>query len=151
MKNFHWGHAILLFFIIYLAVLFGTVIKSTTIDRELVRDDYYALDLNYQERYDRIENRKTLQNDLLIRYNLEESCLYFDFGSSVPQISASVRMYRVAGKKAEDVTFSINLEDKRAVCMEIGKVLPGKWVTEVSWEDQNSSYFKEERILINKS
>ena len=151
MNKFHWGHALLLFFIIYIAILLGTVLKTTTIDRELVQDDYYALDINYQERYDRIENRKYLERDMTVRYVIKEECVFFDFGASMPKITGTVRMYRVAGKKAEDIIYDFDIPEGNTFCLDVGKIIAGKWVTEVNWSDQKSSYYKEDRIIISRS
>ena len=67
MKGFHWGHGLIIFFILYIGYLVGTVIKSRSINHNLVVDDYYAHDLAYQKMYvDASTNRQLLDADLVI-------------------------------------------------------------------------------------
>jgi nitrogen fixation protein FixH len=148
MKGFHWGHGILVFFIFYVSFLIFTVFKTRSIDRNLVQDDYYSLDINYQERYDRIGNRNSLEKDVNIVYDKEKSCISLNFGTASLKRTGEVRMFRTAGGKSEDVSTSFELINGDIYCLESATMLPGKWIVELNWSDGKLDYFKESPVLI---
>lgn len=148
MKGFHWGHGILVFFIFYVGFLIFTVFKTRTIDRNLVQDNYYNLDINYQDRYDRIANRNALEHDVVIKYNPGSTCVFIDFGSVMKKRLADVRMYRTAGNKTEDINTAFELVDQSEYCLSAENMLPGKWIVELDWNDGSLNYFITAPILI---
>ena len=138
----------MIFFIIFISILIGVVIRSTQVPRDLVRDDYYALDINYQDRFDRIENGQNLERELQMRYSGKEKCLWIDFGSSIIPIQAKIRMYRVAGSKSEDLNYELTVEENKETCVPLEGLISGRWKVEINWEDTQSKFYKEDRILI---
>lgn len=148
MKGFHWGHGILVFFIFYVGFLIFTVFKTRSIDRNLVQDNYYNLDIHYQERYDRIANRNMLEKDVVIMYDKALQCISFNFGFPEARRTAEVRMYRTAGGKNEDVLKKFDVEEASNYCLSAAGMNPGKWIVELNWNDGRLDYFKQSPILI---
>lgn len=148
MKGFHWGHGILVFFIFYVGFLIFTVFKTNSIDRNLVQDNYYNLDINYQDRYNRISNRNGLEKDVIVRYDREQLCVLINFGTVENKRVAELRMYRTAGGKGEDINTKFELVDADAYCFAPLTMKPGKWIVELNWNDGKLDYFKQSPILI---
>ncbi|GLR17187.1 FixH family protein [Portibacter lacus] len=144
----NWGTGLLIFFILYIGNLVRVVVKSTTIDHSLVEENYYEHDIHFQEKLDKIKNRKLLAQDLNITYNQTEKKLKLDFGEQSDFKNAQVHLYR-ASDKSSDFNYSIdNTAD--AADIDLETLIPGKWQVKVEWADNARSYFKEQDIYIQK-
>lgn len=145
----HWGNALLLFFIVYVGGLIFVVFKSTTIDHTLVVDNYYEHDIKYQEKYDKISNRKLLDKDLMIKYNPADALINFDFSGTEMVQSAKVEMYR-ASNKFSDFQQPLHVNTEKSSTLQVDNLNPGKWKVKVEWSDADRSYYKEQDIYIAK-
>lgn len=141
----NWGNALLLFFIFYVGTLAFVLYKSTTVDHSLVVDNYYEHDINYQQRYDKISNRKLLKHDLNIQYNQKSGEINFNFGPDANVIKADVEMYRASDKLA-DYSTSLDIFDADIYRIPVSDLQPGKWKVKVEWSDNERTYYKEKDI-----
>ena len=61
MKKFNWGWGITLLYSGFVVFMVTLALKTTTIKDDLVTPDYYAKELQYQERLDRMKNSHDLK------------------------------------------------------------------------------------------
>ena len=146
----NWGNALLIFFILYIGTLAYVVVKSKTIDHSLVVENYYDHDIKYQEKYDKLNNRNLLKQDLGISYKVEKNSILFDFGEGSSVQQANLEMYR-ASNKAFDFSQDLKLNENNTSNFELPKMKTGKWKVKVEWKDSSRSYYKEKDIYINQS
>lgn len=141
MKKFHWGHGIALVYTIFAAALVVALIASRKVDRSLVRDDYYSLDLGYQERYDKIQNAKDKQW-LDVQKN-DSGAVEFRFKSAkVPQ--GTIYFYR-ASDQSKDFRMDIK---ERIITIPSGALLDGKWTVKVDWTDGETDFYEEKTLYL---
>ena len=62
--KFNWGTGIALVYGAFALIMVGVVIRSRQYDPGLVSKDYYNLDLNYQEHFDKKQNAANLAQAL---------------------------------------------------------------------------------------
>ena len=143
-----WGHALIIFFVLYISMLVGFVVKSTTVDHSLVVENYYDHDISYQAKLDKIANRHLLDSDLRIQYMVADNNLALDFGSLSTVKKVEVQMYRASNK---DLDFSkpLAITDQKVYDVSLPEMLPGLWKVRVNWDDKDRSYFKEQDLYIN--
>lgn len=144
--KFNWGTALLIFFILYIGNLVRVVIKSRTVDHTLVVEDYYSHDIAYQDKVDKIENRRLLKNDLNIQYKISDQTLILSFGDRDIVHNASLEMYRPSDKDS-DFMKTITPKNHKAK-INLADLQQGKWKVRVEWNDEYRTYLKEEDIYI---
>ena len=149
MTRINWGHGILIFFILYVGYLVGTVIKSRTIDHSLVIDNYYEHDIAYQKLYyDATENRKQLKKDLAIIIDEENHHLNLEFGDNYDMIKGEVLFYRPSDKKA-DITEGFQIYAPQSKLeLSLKTLRQGRWVIKIRWNDGQRDYYKEKDLII---
>ena len=77
--KFNWGTGITLFYITFMFTMIFMVYQSTLVERNLVVENYYEKDLQYQSHLDKLKNSSTLKKDLGIFQNKEEKYLRFSY------------------------------------------------------------------------
>jgi len=148
-SGFHWGYAILIFFIVYVSYLVFIVIKSKTYDHSLVMDNYYQHDLAYQKHYDKIVNRNLLEDDLEISQDALGQKLVLNFGDSTSINKLRIDFYRASDASMDFSKSYAHIDE--SIQISTVDMIEGKWTIKVSWSDDINQYFKAEELIINKS
>lgn len=139
-EKFNWGHGIALFYVVFVGVVITALVASFGVDHTLVEDDYYAKDLSYQNRFDKMSNSLASDNLKISVDNGQVQLLFLDSAA----ISGSVYFYR-ASDKSQDFTKTI---DSHKVLIPVTEVSKGKWSLKVDWKEGDKSFYKEEVIFI---
>jgi nitrogen fixation protein FixH len=136
-KNFHWGHGIFVFYVIFVGVLVTALVASFGVDHTLVVDDYYAKDLAYQDQYDK-ESRSRTADNLNVTHTAgeDEVILHFDTDALV---TGNIEWYRPSGSE-HDFDMPIS---KSEMLIETGDLLPGRWRLKVDWQEAGKTYYRE--------
>jgi hypothetical protein len=143
MKNkFHWGHGIFLFYTCFVATVVFVLIASRTVDRSLVLDDYYALDLTYQQRLDKLNEEQTLSN-LEITSNSQENSIVLSFKEE-NNLKGDIHFYRPSDASLDKV-FKI---EEAEMQFKKSSFAPGVWKIKVDWENNGNKYYKVEDLFI---
>jgi len=140
MKQFNWGHGIFIFYVLFVGILVTAVIASTKVDRSLVLDDYYSLDLAYQSRYDEIENGLK-DNSISIDYIASEDQVVIQ---SENPIEGQVTFYRPSNKSL-DFSQSIGIN---STTINTEKMEAGFWIIKLRYTLNNKDYYKEQKLYI---
>lgn len=140
--NFHWGHGITIFYVIFVGALIWVLIASRKVDRSLVRNDYYELDLNYQERYEKIQ-RTIRKNAISTHIGRDRKELLLSFNGRGEAVG-SIHLYRPNDKESDlHKTFS-----GREWSLPMAELAKGKWRLKVEWDQGGESYYHEETIYL---
>jgi hypothetical protein len=139
-KNFNWGHGIALFYVCFVGIVVTALIASFSVDRDLVVDDYYAKDIAYQQRYDKITNSITSDN---VNVKVEDDNVIVRFEGS-DDIKGSVLFYR-ASDKSQDFIKHI---DGSEIIIPVADLSKGKWSVKIDWVEGDKSFYKEEIIYL---
>ncbi|MEO1258587.1 MAG: FixH family protein [Bacteroidota bacterium] len=145
MKKINWGTGIFIFYTLFAASLFYQVYRSTQYDHSLVVENYYEEDINYQSRYDQIQNSRSLKAGLEIEFKKNEKIIALDFPKDKSNISGEILLYRANNKKLDQyIPIQLNAENKMIIPTD--NILMGRWKMEVEWETDGKSYF-DKRVL----
>lgn len=147
MKKFNWGTGIFIFYSVFAASLFYQVYRSTQYDHSLVVENYYEEDINYQSRYDQIQNSRNLEAGLQIQLKKEEKVIALEFPKNKKDISGEILLYR-PNNKTLDQHIPIKLNEENKMLIPTNDILYGRWRMEVEWEMEGKSYFDKKTLNI---
>jgi len=148
MKNkINWGTGIVIAFVIFMVGTLSTAVYLMNQDVNLVADDYYDQEINYQQHIDRMERTSQLE---------EKQIIYFD-GSTVKiiipkvlvkkELSGEIYFYRPSDSNSDiKITFIPDTSGIQVIPVE--RLEKGYWRIKVSWLSNGKEYFSEDRILI---
>lgn len=142
--KFNWGTGIALFYTCFAGMMIFFVIKSKTYDHSLVQDDYYAADLAYQERYDKMVNEH--QENLQIEYNDAAQELTLHFPTATDEVEGNVLFFRPSNSKEDrQIALNINEQQQRISTQELST---GLWKLKVDWSANGKAYYKEMTLVL---
>lgn len=144
--KFSWGTGIALFYGTFVAVLVVVVIRSFSVDHDLVVEDYYKEDLAYQSHYVKLENAQKLTNGLLISLNREQEHVRFQFPVELGANQGVIRFYRPSDKGL-DFEVPVQPDANGEQFVPSRDLKPGLWKVQVDWQAGGKPYFKEESIM----
>ncbi len=138
--KFNWGTGIFLAYSIFAAALFFAVYQSTTVDHNLVVDEYYERDLNYQKEYDGKANSMTLEVKPNAKYVAEGEKIVINVPVNEEAISGEVLFYR-ASDKSQDFSLPLTPDELGNMEVDANRLIPGRWKVEIKWKRGQRNYF----------
>ncbi|WP_396603209.1 FixH family protein [Algibacter sp. R77976] len=143
--KFNWGTGIVLAFIGFIAFIMYFVISMNidkNLDHDLVSEDYYADELQYQKDINKLENTKNLGTNISYEKTKEGLLIKFPETLDYKKIKGKLFLYRPSNKQLDfDTAISLSnlyllIPDKRLV--------DGRWNIKIDWQYNGNSYlFKE--------
>lgn len=147
--KFNWGTGIFLFYTIFAISLFYQVYSSTKYSNDLVEENYYAKDIAYQSRYERIENSQALDQPMEINYLAEQKRIDLIFPTGIEQPTGKVRLYRADDEK-KDLLLPVEIDGERTMPLNASSLTPGMWKIEVEWDMDGTEFFDSKAVFIAK-
>lgn len=141
----NWGTSIAIFYSLFALTMVGFVIKSKSIDHDLVVDDYYAKDLAYQQQYDKLTNSQALATNLIITSQKGGVQLLFPKETQDP--SGEILFYR-ADDKRQDFSVEIATDAQGMQLVPTDKLVPGRWTIKVDWQAGGKPFYTEKIVLL---
>jgi hypothetical protein len=146
--KFNWGTGIVLAFIGFISFILYFVISMNTnskYEHDLVTEDYYAQELEYQNDIDKENNAKTLKQNLTWKKTTEGILVKFPEDFEEKNITGKVFLYRPSNKQFDfETTISLSnhnllIPDKR--------LLDGRWNIKIYWQYNGKSYLYKKEIV----
>lgn len=144
----NWGTGIVLAFIGFIAFIMYFVINMNTNDKydhDLVTDDYYKEELNYQTNIDKEANSKSLAENISWEKTDEGLLLHFPKNIEPKEISGKVFLYRPSNKQL-DIEIPISLSDHNLLIPD-NRLLDGRWNIYVDWSFNETAYLFKKEII----
>lgn len=145
--KFNWGTGITLFYVSFMFTMIYMVYQSTQTDRNLVIENYYEKDLQYQSHLDKVANTSTLEKDLGIFQNQDERYLRFAFPKEVKDVKGDILFYRPSDS-SKDFNAKIEINEHNELRIPTEEMQSGIWKVKVNWEGDNTPFYKEATIQI---
>ena len=139
----NWGHKIVLAFILFAAFIGYMVVKAFQEDFDLVAEDYYAQEINYQQKLNKLSNTVEAGKSVMVRQNGNEILLTFpDKG-----VQGSIHFYHPS-RKIFDRTFDIELTDNQMQKIDRAELVGGNYRVNITWQTDNQNYYQQSSIYI---
>jgi hypothetical protein len=141
LKKFNWGHGLFLFYTLFVIAVITVLIASTKVERNMVMEDYYSLDLAYQQHYDKVKNASN-ENVVKIEYDGIDKLISFISLDNRP-FEADALFYRPSNSQL-DFKKSLNQDSK----ISTKDLKIGLWVIKLDYRIEGKEYFIEQKIII---
>lgn len=143
----NWGTGIALVYGVFMFGILSAVFASRRHNPRLVQQDYYALDLNYQERLDRKQNSAALAQDVRVQFDPASQQLKVNFPVEAGTPSGTIKLYPIGGGSA-DLAIPVQADAQGAMSIAAENMLAGRWHVEMEWEAGGQKFYHESALTI---
>lgn len=144
----NWGTGIIIAFIGFMCFILYFVIKVNTdkkYDHDLVTEDYYKEELDFQNDINKETDAKNLSENISLNKNENGLLIAFPETFIVNNISGKVFLYRPSNKQL-DFEVPISLSDHNLLIPD-KRLLDGRWNIKVDWQYNGKSYLYKKEIV----
>ena len=141
-KNMNWGNRIVVAFVLFAAFIGYMVVKAFQEDFDLVAEDYYAQEINYEQKMVKLANAESLGKKVDSRQ--EAKNLVFKFPDR--NVSGTVQFYHPS-REIFDKTFDITPSEGLQVISK-QELIPGNYRININWNADGKDYLQESKIFI---
>jgi len=141
----NWGHKIALVFTAFVGLMVFMVYQSFQVNVDLVAEDYYQQELQYQQKIDKINNTKKLAQRL--SFLQEDKQLIVQFPDLFPELEGEISLFRPSDARF-DVTTKITLDENHRQSISTTELAKGYYKVKVDWKDSEQAYYHEESLYI---
>ncbi|TNE56793.1 MAG: hypothetical protein EP344_11820 [Bacteroidetes bacterium] len=145
--KFNWGTGIALVYGLFAITMVSVVILSQSHDPGLVSKNYYNLDLNYQEHYNKKQNAANLEVGVSVKFDAVRQVILVKFPQNVGAPAGSIKCYR-NDTVASDTTLEINTDQEGTMEIPARHLTAGLWNLEIDWQADGTKFFNEALVTI---
>jgi hypothetical protein len=140
--KFHWGHAIFLVFIMFLAAMTWVIVFAFSQKVNLVTPEYYPKGVDYEDQINKIRNTAKLNHK--IRFEKQNDKLVFMFPDEInsDSISGTIQFYFITDFE-KDRKVEINPDTTGKQEINIKNFLSGRYIIKIDWAAGNKGYYQE--------
>lgn len=146
--KFSWGKGIFITYALFLVIILSVVVYLSSIDVNLVTDDYYEKELKHQEQINKEARTNQLPEKLKITVTQNLINLKFPSLFKPYEISGLVQFYRPSDSQ-KDFSVNIELSDSLEQTILTSSIQRGYWRIKVDWTVEEKDYFNEKLVMIN--
>ena len=141
----NWGSSIALFYGCFMAGMIYLVVRSTQHKPDLVRQDYYQLDIDYQAHLEKKQRTADLEVPLKASVNRAAQAIELAFPKANP--SGVAKFYRY-NSESDAFTVKIQADETGKIQVPSSELAKGRWHIEVDWSAEGLDYFEEFDVFI---
>ncbi len=139
-------HIIIGVFVLFAGFIGQFVYRSTQHKVNLVSEDYYAREIDYQRQIDTERRSKALDTEFVMNYVAEANQLKITLPNHGAPVDGQVIFYRPSDS---DLDLSIPLKSReREVALSTAKIPSGHWEVQVRYSVNGKEYYFTKSVLI---
>jgi hypothetical protein len=143
----NWGHKIALVFTAFVGLMVFMVYQSFQVNIDLVAEDYYQQELEYQQTIDKMKNVSQLAQRL--SFSQENQQLIIQFPDLFETgLEGEINLFRPSDKRF-DVNTKITLDENHRQSISTTELAKGYYKVKLDWKDGKKSYYHEESVFIH--
>lgn len=140
----NWGKAIILVFVLFVGFIGTMVVQMTRQRIDLVSDNYYQNEIDYQQHIDRVTNAR-LNPSVTMTCQSDQQQVVFELPSSLQK--GEIIFYRPADRR-QDFRVNIAAQHPARQIIPTKSLAKGNWHVQFTWSDGQRDYYKEEQIFL---
>jgi nitrogen fixation protein FixH len=144
--KWNFGTGIAVVYSIFALSMLTAAIRSTHYDVGLVKKDYYADDLAYQQHFDKVQSEKTSGERLKTSWDTEGS-LILQFPKTQTPPKGTITFFRPS-KMGIDQTFDLKTNADNSMIIPTKAMLRGAWKIQIDWTANGTAFYREENIKL---
>lgn len=143
----NWGWKIVVLYSAFVIMTLSMVVYFMGQKVDLVADDYYKQEIEYQDQIDKISNTKSLKEPIGYEYLRADQSIKLSFPQThVKQdIRGEIHFYRPANAD-EDKEFAVRLTDSCEQVIAVASLSRGLWKIKINWRSGGKEYFDEKIV-----
>jgi len=145
--KFNWGWGIAIFYTSFVVIMIGMVVYSTQNKVQLVQEEYYNKDLNYEAFRQKRQNADQLNKELQINYIASLEQLELIFPEKMKINEGTLTLFRPSNLY-QDQKIRIQTDENNQMTLPTNKLSKGKWKIQLNFESEGKAYYKEEVIAL---
>ena len=143
----NWGTKIAIAFSLFVGFIVYLVIRTTQVNIDLVADNYYQLELDYQAQLDKQQHLLDLGEPIALRQAGPTIEMVLPSVLLGQDHQGSVHFFRPQAKNL-DVTLPLQPDAEGKMVIEKAKLLPGRYLVKVDWTTNGKGYYFEEDLFV---
>lgn len=144
--KWNWGTKIVVAYAIFIVLIMSAVIKALNQKVDLVTEDYYAQEIDYQNKYTKMENAGMLTEAVTATQQGGNVVITFPKEVKAPY-TGKVLFYRPSNS-ADDVSIPVNTNTEGQMLVPVAKLKKGNYSVLVDWVGGSTKYFNKLIIFI---
>ncbi|MCF6295628.1 MAG: FixH family protein [Flavobacteriaceae bacterium] len=143
----NWGTGIVIAFIIFIVFIMYFVINMNANKNihDLVTEEYYKAELEYQNDIDKLNNAKTLNENITYSKTDQGIVIQFPEDFEAKKITGKVFLYRPSNKQLDFETL-ISLSNTYLLIPD-NRLVDGRWNIKIDWQYNGKSYLFKETLV----
>ncbi len=145
----NWGWKIVVVYSAFVIMTLSMVFFFMNQKVDLVADDYYKQEIEYQGQINKISNANSLEEPIGFNYSPENRVVIFTF--PVDHVSGGLKgqihFYRPANAD-EDKIFNINPDANGEQKIGVGSLSKGMWKVKISWAFGKKHFYNEKIVTL---
>lgn len=143
--KWNWGTGIVVSFVLFCSFIIYIVVQAFQLDVDLVSENYYKDELNYQQR---INDRANLESSgLSVKTNQTAELLAFSFPSDFKGAQGEIHFYHPS-REIFDKHFVLALDSENVQNVRKSELVKGRYKIKMNWTAGGKSYFQEDEIFV---
>ena len=144
----NWPTGIILALLSFIIFILSFVYKATFVpeyDHQLVSDEYYNDELNYQQEIDKLKRASELIENISIKKIATGLLIKFPTDIDSKQIQGAISFKRLSNHKL-DFSLPIALTSNQFLLKD-EKLVEGRWDIKIEWQVEEKTYLFKEKII----
>jgi len=143
----NWGHKLTIFIVAFLVVMLGMVVFATMQTNEMIDDNYYQKELEYQDVIDARQNLMDVSTNNLVSQTLLEVAITLPPGTFEKLESGNIELLR-NDSKSKDVQLAIVPNGSNRRTIPKSELLKGMYKSRIKWKNDGKEFYKEESVYV---
>lgn len=141
----NWGRGIAFVYLLFAGGMVFMVVRSTKHKPDMVRKDYYQLDLDYQDHLEKKQRAAALETPLKIAVNRPTGSIDFQFPKS--NATGNLKLYRF-NSESDAFEKPISVSEGALMQIPIAEMAKGRWKIEADWQAEGLTYYQEYEVYL---
>ncbi len=142
-----WGVGISATIIFFMLVSIWLIYFSFSEEVNLVRDDYYEAEVQFNDKMEAIKRTKLLNEKPIVKLIGDNIGIKFPSNFNSEQISGHVNLYRPSDGNL-DIVIPISVDSTRIQYISTENLIIGLWKIKIEWKVDTIAYFNDEIIMV---
>lgn len=143
----NWGTKITVAATSFVLFILFMVYKASTQDFDLVAENYYEQEIEYQGVIDKMSNARALQDEMEFRVTEGKLALNFPNDFAEQEIDAKVNLFCPADDE-RDKEYNFVLSDRLDHNINTSELYPGYYKAKVEWKVKGVEYYIEKNVTL---
>ncbi|MGZ3862162.1 MAG: FixH family protein [Bacteroidia bacterium] len=142
-----WGVKITALYLGFVGLIITLVVISMNQKVDLVSKDYYAQEINFQQKIEATKNANAAEGHIVIKTNNEYVVFEYDPAVLGKNFKGEINFFRPSDAD-KDLKVQMNPDIDGMQTVPIGKMSHGMYKVQMSWVSDGKNYFHEDVVFI---